>query len=240
MLSYQNRLLSVLPSDVRQSLQPFLKRRLFRRGEQVESPLHAVQSALFVEVGIISVIFPLAAAVKVEVGMIGREGMTGISLFTGISPSFFISEARTDGWGYEIQPDALMALVRQNGEFGARLERYRGWRSVQSAMIAASGRAGNIEQNLARELLMMHDRIDGDIIVVTHDELGAYINARRASITDWLHVFEGEHWIRSRRGYVEITDRPGLEGAAGEFYGSAENAWFDILAKLPPDALAAQ
>ncbi|MDM9646769.1 Crp/Fnr family transcriptional regulator [Rhizobium sp. S163] len=206
----------------------------------IERPSHIVQSALFVEVGVISVIFSLPPAVNVEVGMIGREGMTGINLLTGTSPGFFLAEARTDGWGYEIQPDALMALARRDEEFGARLERYRGWRSVQSAMMAASGRAGNIEQNLARELLMLHDRIDGDIIVATHDELAAYINARRASITDCLHIFEGEHWIRSRRGYVEITDRPGLEGAAGEFYGTAENAWFDMLAKLPPDALAAQ
>jgi len=240
MLIFRNRLLSVLSPEVRQSLQPFLKRRPFQRGEKVEKPPHAVQSALFVEEGVISVIFPLSPTVNVEVGMIGREGMTGTSLFTGVSPAHFIAEARSAGWAFEIQPDALMALVRRDEEFATRLERYRAWRNVQSAMIAASGRAGNIEQNLARELLMLHDRIDGDKIVATHEELGAYINVRRASVTEWLHVFEGEHWIKSRRGYVEITDRPGLENAAGDFYGPAENAWFDMLAKLPPDAMAAQ
>lgn len=240
MLIFRNRLLNVLSPEVGQSLQPFLKRRLFQRGDKIEKPGQLVQSALFVEEGVISVIFPVSHAVNVEVGMIGREGMTGTCLFTVAAPAAFIAEARTQGWAYEIQPDALMALVRRDEEFAARLERYRAWRTIQSAMIAASGRAGNIEQNLARELLMLHDRIDGDKIVVTHDELGSYINVRRASITEWLHVFEGEHWIRSRRGYVEITDRPGLEVAAGDFYGSAENAWFDMLAKLPPDALAAQ
>ncbi|MFK0335294.1 Crp/Fnr family transcriptional regulator [Rhizobium sp. NPDC090275] len=240
MLLYRNRLLSVLSSDVRRSLQPFLKRRSFHRGEKIEQPPHMIHSALFVEEGVISVIFPLSPAVNVEVGMIGREGMTGISLLTDASPARFVAEARTDGWALEILPDALKALVRQDEELAFRLARYDAWRNVQSAMIAASGRAGNIEQNLARELLMLHDRIDGDRIVATHDELGSYINVRRASVTEWLHVFEGEHWIRSKRGYVEIVDRPGLEAAAGDFYGAAENAWFDMLAKLPPDAMAAQ
>ncbi len=240
MFSFQNRLLHVLSLDVRQSLQPFLTRREFDRGERIENPPDAIESALFVEAGVIAIIVSVTPTIDVEIGMVGREGMTGTSLLAGVSPALFTAQARTEGWAYEIQADALMAVLRQSEEFQARLERYQNWCSLQTAMFAASGRAGHIEQNLARELLMMHDRIDGDIIVATHEELGAYINARRASVTEWLHVFEGEHWIRSRRGYVEITDRPGLEGAAGDFYGAAENAWFNMLAKLPPNAIAAQ
>lgn len=230
----------MLSLDVRQSLQPFLTKRQFHRGERIENPPDAIRSALFVEEGVIALVFSLSSAIDVEIGMVGRDGMTGTSLLAGVSPALFVAQARIDGWAYEIQADALMALVRRDEELRDRIERYREWRSVQTAMLAASGRVGNIEQNLARELLMMHDRIDGDVIVATHDELGAYINARRASVTDWLHIFEGEHWIRSKRGFVEITDRPGLETAAGDFYGAAENAWFDMLAKLPPDAMAAQ
>ncbi|MDM9644447.1 Crp/Fnr family transcriptional regulator [Rhizobium sp. S163] len=217
-----------------------MTRREFHRGERIENPPDAVQSALFVEAGVIAVVVSVSPALDVEVGMVGRDGMTGTSLLAGAPPALLVAQARIGGWAYEIQADALMALVRRDEELRDRLERYREWRSVQTAMLAASGRVGNIEQNLARELLMIHDRIDGDIIFATHEELGAYINARRASVTEWLHVFEGEHWIRSKRGYVEIIDRPGLEGAAGDFYGSAEDAWFTMLAKLPPDAMAAQ
>lgn len=112
-------------------------------------------------------------------GMIGRERNDCTSLFHwGLAVALFIAEARS-GWAFELPTDALTALVRRDEEFATRLERYRAWRNVQSAMIAASGRAGNIEQNLARELLMLHDRIDGDKTVATHEELGAHINVRR-------------------------------------------------------------
>ena len=79
-----------------------------------------------------------------------------------------------------------------------------------------------VEQRVARWLLMRHDRVGGDILAVHHDDIAGSMNVRRASVTDRLHLIEGERLIRCSRGRIAIRDRCGLEALAGEAYGAAE------------------
>jgi hypothetical protein len=81
------------------------------------------------------------------------------------------------------------------------------------------------ERRLARWLLMNHDRLHGDEISLTHEQLGVMLGVRRASVTDTLHVLEGQGFIRSVRGRVIIRDRKGLIEFAGESYGAAESEY---------------
>jgi CRP-like cAMP-binding protein len=81
------------------------------------------------------------------------------------------------------------------------------------------------ERRLARWLLMNHDRLQGDEIPLTHEQLGVMLGVRRASVTDTLHILEGLRFIRSVRGRVIIRDRSGLIEFAGEGYGAAEREY---------------
>lgn len=236
----RNRLLAVLSEEDRHAMLPFLTRRTFARFDLLEEPPRIIQSALFVEEGVLSVLAMHQPGFDVEVTMIGREGMTGVSLLNGIFPANLPVEARTEGWGYEIKADALHALLHRHPSIRDRLSRYQEWRHMQMAMVALSGRQGNIEENLARVLLMLHDRIEGDILHITHEELARHISARRPGVTNGIHILEGMKLIRSTRGTVEIIERPALEEFAGTFYGQAEDAWFRMLAKLPAMSHAAE
>jgi len=223
----------------RSALMPFLKQRHFARHELLERPPSVVNTALFAEEGVVSVLSMYRPGLDAEVAMIGREGMLGLQLLHGMHPAILPAECRLPGWGYEIKGDDLQALLRARPNLRSRLERYLEWRQFQMAMLAMSARQASVEQSLARALLMLHDRSNRDTIFMTHDELARLISARRPGTTLAMHVLEGGLYIRASRGTVVIRDRPGLEEFAGDYYGNAENAWFEMLGKLRPASITA-
>ena len=89
-------------------------------------------------------------------------------------------------------------------------------RTIVSNLIHPVGR------RTARWILLYHDRLDGDEIAITHEELGVMLGVRRSSVTDALHLLEGEGLIRSLRGRVVVRDRVLLEQWATDAYGYAE------------------
>jgi hypothetical protein len=89
-----------------------------------------------------------------------------------------------------------------------------------------------VEARVARWLLMCHDRIDGDEIMLTHDFISMMVGAQRTSITVSLHILEGVGMIRAQRARVTITDRAKLEDIAGEAYGLPEAEYRRLLGPL--------
>ncbi len=83
---------------------------------------------------------------------------------------------------------------------------------------------------------MAHDRIQGDEIKVTHDNIALMLAVRRASVTDALHILEGQGLIRGNRGRVTIRDREGLLLIVGETYGFYEAEYSRLIAPFPRHA----
>ena len=92
--------------------------------------------------------------------------------------------------------------------------------SMQTARTLASALRDVPERRIARLLLMIDDRIDGDTMSVTHASIAATLNLRRATVTDCLHILEGEHMVRCSRGRIVMRYRTGLEARAGLAYVS--------------------
>ena len=88
----------------------------------------------------------------------------------------------------------------------------------------ANGRA-KIEERLARWLLMVQDRIDGDEAALTHDFIAIMLGVRRPGVTDAIHALEGKGLVRATRGALRIVDREGLEALAGGAYGLPEKEY---------------
>ena len=86
----------------------------------------------------------------------------------------------------------------------------------------------HVHERLARWLLMSHDRVDGDEIILTHDFIALMLGVRRPSITTGLHLLEGKKLVRSERGRITIRDRRGLEEFAGEAYGKPEEEYSQL------------
>jgi DNA-binding transcriptional regulator YhcF (GntR family) len=83
---------------------------------------------------------------------------------------------------------------------------------------------------------MAHDRVEGDDLVVTHSEIAVMLGIRRASVTDALHVLEGDRLIRANRGHITILDRDALRSRAGTTYGFAEEEYSRLIAPFPERA----
>jgi len=226
---FQNKLLALLPAEDRLALAPLLKRRKLARHDLLLRAQDHVDNVIFIEDGVVSILAQDRPGLDVEVAMIGREGMIGAQLLHGVFTTYMPVKVRIEGSGYEIAAPDFIAFSRKSARFRDRICRYLEWRHVQMGMIAMSGRQGDIPQNIARVLLMLHDRLDGDSIPITHEELARQVAAHRPGVTIALHLLEGERLVRANRGNIFINDRPGLETLAGDFYGMPENAWFEIL-----------
>lgn len=163
-------------------------------------------------------------------GVIGAEGLVGWSAMTGCSLSFDATVAVLDGGqGLRFSASDVRAACLRDPGFLRVLLRFAQTVAVQMSTTLSSLRSDDVEARLARWLVMLHDRCPDDVIVMTHERLAELMGVRRASITDTLHKLEGEHLVRGTRGRIAVTDRPGLERAAGRWYGGAEAVYRELM-----------
>jgi len=186
------------------------------------APHTPIKQLFFPEVGFTSVV-TAGPHGRIEVGLIGREGLVGASpvlLGSDRSPhECFIQNA---GEMLCIDTDALCAAVRESASLHKLLLRSIQVQIIQTAQTAYVNGALQIEGRLARWLLMCHDRVDGDELVLTHEFLSIMLGVQRSSVTLTLQSLEGSRLIRARRGRISVLDRKQLEVVADDGYGVAE------------------
>jgi hypothetical protein len=168
----------------------------------------------------------------VECGMVGREGAIGWAPLVGLAQDGERICALTAGTALALPQRRLAALAAARPVIAATLLRYREALMVQMRWTIAARLQYGPEARLARWLCMLHDRVHGDTLDITHLRLAAFLNARRASITDSLHLLEGDRIVRCTRGRIVVRDRNGLEAVAGPAYGAAEQLYTRLIA--PP------
>ncbi|HXF54425.1 MAG TPA: Crp/Fnr family transcriptional regulator [Hyphomicrobiaceae bacterium] len=225
----RNHLLASLPPSDRALLEPHLEPVALRIRQRLEWPNRTVPKAYFLEHGLASVMtISMGERVKVEVAMIGPEGMTGVGLLLGVDRWRAETCMLIEGEGYSIAAEVLRKAMHQCPALRSSLLRYVHCFAVQLAQTALANARGSVEQRLARWLLMAHDRIEGDVLTITHEGLAVILGVRRAGVTTALHQFEARALVATSRGKVTILDRSGLRERAGGLYGAAE-AQYDRL-----------
>ena len=122
----------------------------------------------------------------------------------------------------------------QSSAFRTAVLRYVAALLDLGAQTAACNRLHNIEQRCARWFLMALDRVQGDVLPMTHEFLASMLGVRRAGITETAGELQRSGLIRNHRGEVTVVDRPGLEAAACECYGLDHARLLRLLA--PPGA----
>jgi len=162
---------------------------------------------------------------RIETGLIGREGMTGFGIVEGDVQTPFELINQIEGLSLAASADVFEKALAAHPMLRCLALRFARTVAIQVSYTAlANGRSG-IRQRLARWLLMVQDRIDQNPFNLTHDYLAVMLGVRRSSVTDALHLLEGERLIRSNRSRVEIINRKGLKNVAGEIYGPAEHEY---------------
>lgn len=212
-------------------LKPSLERVSLREAEVLLEAYKPIDYLCFPESGIASVHEIFGDGSRVGVGIIGMEGLTGWPALLGADHSpHEASVAIGGGTAFRISTADLLAACAARPTLLALFLRYVQCFLNQMGRTILSNLHDPVERRLGRWLLMNHDRLEGDEIRLTHEQLGVMLGVRRASVTDTLHILQGEGLILSRRGVLTIRDRDRLVAFAGEAYGVAEAEYARLIA----------
>ncbi|SFB64643.1 cAMP-binding domain of CRP or a regulatory subunit of cAMP-dependent protein kinases [Rhizobium sp. NFR07] len=215
-----NKILSRLSSEDRAIVAPHLesvelKQRqiLFRANEKVEY-------VYFFESGLSSEIAGKKGA-EIEVGCVGREGFSAVPVALGMDSTPHHAFMQQGGIAMRIGAAELREASNRSSSLRTLLLSYAHVFMIQVASTALADARYQVDQRLARWLLMCQDRI-GDELPLTHDFLALMLGVRRPSVTEALHRLEGGYAIRADRVLITIRNRSVLEEVAGDCYGVPE------------------
>lgn len=218
----RNRLLSALSDSDRALLQPHLEFVGLDVDQMLEKPGDPISHVYFIETGLVSIVGMTKPNHRIEVGMIGYEGMTGFGVVLGHDRSANELLVQAGGSALRICASSLRKAMASSQSLTSTLLSYVYTFMVQGSQTALANGRGRLDERLARWLLMWHDRIRSDEFAITHELLALLLGVRRPGVTVALHELEGRGLIRSFRRRIRIIDRTGLELAASGFYGIPE------------------
>jgi CRP-like cAMP-binding protein len=228
----QNRLLRLLPGPEFVLLQPRLEPVQLDVRHVLVVPNEPIEQLYFIEQGLGSVVATATDGSRLEVGLFGRDGISGTSTFLGVDRTPHETFMQMAGSGLRIETAALQELLVQCPALQTLLLKFVQVFTVQTAHTAVANGSYNIEQRLARWLLMSHDRVGEAELPLTHEFLAIMLAVRRSGVTVATQVLEGQHIIRAERGRITVLDRTKLEEAAGGSYGVPEAEYERLIGPL--------
>jgi CRP-like cAMP-binding protein len=216
--SIKNRLLAELP--------PAALQELIENSDPVRLPkklvLYEVGAPLehvyFIEEGVASVLTMMEDGASSEVGMVGPEGLIGVSALLGGSTSAQHVVVQLPGTAHLIPASRCKTVFDRHPGVRAVLLRFIEDLLNLSAQTAACNRLHSVEQRTARWLLMAADRVGSNVLPLTQEFLAAMLGVRRSGVSEAAGELQRSGLIRYRRGEITIIDRAGLEKTACECY----------------------
>jgi CRP-like cAMP-binding protein len=215
----RNKLLLALPGNERDILFSNLEFLPLPLGTNLAEKDGAIKFGYFLNDGLASVLSVMETEKRIEVGLCGNEGFVGLPLTVGFATSPAQIVMQIGGSGFKINAAELVIALRQCPRLTLALARFSHEMGLQAAQVAACNRLHEMDERLARWLLMSQDRIGGNIVPLTQDYLSHMLGTRRASVTVAAGILQKAGLITYKRGAVTIEDRALLEEASCECYG---------------------
>ena len=213
----KNRILSRLSADDLALLKPNLEPVTLNLRHVLEEPKKPIKHSYFIEYGLASIVATNKHK-RLEVGLIGCEGCSGLPIILGNDRSPNETFMQVAGHGVRIPADKLRGALSKSRTLELALLQFAHAFMNQTANTALSNGTATLEERLARWLLMAHDRLKGDEIPLTHEFLSLMLGVRRAGVTVALNYLEQRALISLSRKRIVITDRKGLEATANGTY----------------------
>ena len=226
----QNRILASLPAAEYERISSHLVEVSLPLGEIIQRPEQKIEFVYFPENSLVSLLAVLEDGETVEAGVIGYEGFVGVPVVLGVQSGTTQALIQGAGSAQRIKSQALRALINEGGQLQSLLLRFTHTLFTQIAQTAACNRAHDLNQRLARWLLLSHDRLRKEEFILTHEFLSRMLGTRRAGVSVAANGLRQGGIIDYSRGRVRIKNRKGLEQAACECYGVVK-ADYDALFK---------
>jgi CRP-like cAMP-binding protein len=215
-----NKILAAIPDGEYRSVRTHLEFVELLHHSILHEPGQKLEFAYFPNAGLISLVVAMENGKTVEVGVVGNEGAAGIPSAVSLMRSPLREMVQITGDGFRIKVGTLQRLLKTATGFQMILSRYAVIQGMQVAQTAACNRLHDVEQRLARWLLMAQDRVDAAFLPITHDFLATMLGTDRPSVSLAAGILQRKKYIEYTRGAVKILNRRKLEGSACECYGA--------------------
>jgi CRP-like cAMP-binding protein len=213
-----NRLLLALPSRNLKRLMPQLEQIPCQRAQILMDADSALDHVFFPDSGVVSVVAVYADGSVIEMATIGREGCSGVQAVLGAKRSSVQLLVQIPGSAAKMSRVAFTQAMQSMPSFRSVMNAYVQAFLEQVMVSVACNGAHSLKQRLARWLLMMRDRSDGDTLPITQDLLAEMLGVQRPSISNAAEELERAGLIERGRRQVTILDRQGLTKASCECY----------------------
>lgn len=226
-----NRLLAALPAKDYERLLLELEPVTLTFGDILFEPGENIRHLYFPNNSIISLLSTVGDREHLEVGIVGNDGMAGLPVFMGVNKSRTRGLVQGEGSALRMKAAALRKeLSNGSGALQKLLHLYTHSLLTQISQSAACNRFHLVNPRLARWLLMMHDRIEGDEFRLTQEFLSLMLGVRREGVTLAAGNLQKQKLIRYSRGQIRILDRAGLEAASCKCYAVLKDEYDNFLA----------
>ena len=216
----ENEILLNLPSDEQASIFPELVFVQLRTHDVLHEAGEPIKFAYFMNSGLASVLSVMVDGKSVEVGLTGKEGFVGLPLIVGLITSPTVTLIQVEGSAFRIGATSLVRVLRRCATLERKLQRYVQILAMQGTHVAACNRLHEVDERLARWLLMSQDRIGSATVPLTQEFLAHMLGTRRSSVSVAAGVLQKAGLITYTRGSVQIENRSGLMTASCECYES--------------------
>ncbi|HKR01763.1 MAG TPA: Crp/Fnr family transcriptional regulator, partial [Pyrinomonadaceae bacterium] len=224
----ENRILSALPAEEGERLSTHLEPVSLKLSQILFRPGERIRYAYFPTNSIISLLTDLEDGSGMEVGLVGREGLAGISIILGGTETK-VGTVQGEGDAFRINAATLREAFHRGGALQAGLLRYTHALMTQISQSVVCNARHQIDGRLARWLLMYHDRIGRDEFALTHEFMANMLGVRRAGVSMVANRLQQMGFIRYKRGRITILNRAGLEAFTCECYPAVKEKYDDFL-----------
>lgn len=224
-----NLFLDALSPSTLEAMRPHLKSIATQSGQIVYEPGQPFDVVIFPLNSIISIVMHLTGHDYAEVGIVGREGMSGLMLALGAERALQRCIVQVADGAQEMEAATFRNFLDRFPELESRTRRYAEATLMMTAQLSACNSVHPINERCARWLLMAHDRVDGDTVLLTQEFLGQMLGVRRGSVNLAASTLQHAGFIAYSRGRIVVRNRAGLESATCECYAALDRIWQEIM-----------
>jgi len=214
----ENRLLAALPRDEYEGLLPNFQQVSFSLGQVVYEFAGRLDYVFFPTTSIVSLLYTMENGASAEMGLTGNDGVVGIALFMGGGTMPNRAVVQSAGAAIRMKAKVLQDEFARGGKFQYLLLRYTQALITQISQTAVCNRLHSVEQQLCRWLLLSHDRVQSDELVMTQELIADMLGVRREGVTVAAGHLQDAEAISYVRGHIKILDRQRLEETVCECY----------------------
>jgi CRP-like cAMP-binding protein len=213
-----NRLLAALPPEDFQRLLPNLEFAPLQLGWAVYESGGTQGYVYFPTTAIVSLLYVLADGGSTELGVVGNDGVVGISLFMGGETTPSRAVVQSAGHGFRLEASVLKAEFERHGDLQHLLLRYTQALITQMTQTAVCNRHHTLDQQLCRWLLLSLDRLPSNELRMTQELIAKMLGVRREGVTEAAGKLQAAGLIHYSRGKIAVIDRQQLEARVCECY----------------------